>query len=161
MTREPLRTGRPGASAVADGGRDGARNLGRERHRILRELRRELERHPAVEHAIGAPDGRFRELHAELDPTQRFPPSSAVEHAALRIAWWPAPDDPEFAFHYSDSTGFDCGWHREPNPHVDGKTHYQERDSATDDYEYEPVTFDATTPTRLLWSVLDRLTNRV
>ena len=142
--------------ATTDGGRDDTRNLGRERHRILRELQRELECHPAVQYVSGTPDGKFRELHVELDPTL-----FGVEHATLRVAWWPASDDPEFAFHYSDNTGFDCGWHREPNPHVDGKTHYQERDTPTDDYEYESVSFDAATPTRILWSVLDRLTNRV
>lgn len=152
MTDEP----QPRGPAVTDGGRDGAHDLGRERHRVLRELRRELERHPAVQHASGTPDGKFRELHAELDPALLD-----GERATLRVAWWPAPDDPEFAFHYSDSTGFDCGWHREPNPHVDGKTHYQERDAPTEDYEYEPVTFTGEAPTRILWSVLDRLADRV
>ncbi|CCQ32664.1 hypothetical protein HTIA_0519 [Halorhabdus tiamatea SARL4B] len=70
------------------------------------------------------------------------------------------PDDPGYVFHYSDDTGFDCGWHREPNPHVDGKLHYQERSSA-ESYQYESVSFSAETPPRILWTVLDRLTDRL
>ncbi|MFC7156253.1 hypothetical protein ACFQPA_12450 [Halomarina halobia] len=150
-------SGREAVAAVADDGRDSTRDLGQERHRILRELRRELERHPAVQRARGVPDGKFRELHADLDPTAL---GRGAERATLRVAWWPAPDDPGFAFHYSDSTGFDCGWHREPNPHVEGKTHYQERD-APDGYEYETATFGGETPSRTLWAVLDRLTDRL
>lgn len=137
---------------------NGGRDLGQERHRILRVLQRELERHPAVRHARGIPDGRFRELRADLDPAVL---GRDVEEAVLRVAWWPAPDRAEFAFHYRDSSGFDCGWHREPNPHVDGWTHYQERPGPVAAYRYEPVSFVAETPPRILWEVLDRLTERL
>lgn len=146
-----------GSNALADGGRTPSRDPGQERHRILRELRRELERHPAVVHARGIPDEKFRELSADLDPTVL---GRDAERATLRVSWWPAGDEAEFSFHYSDSTGFDCGWHREPNPHVAGKTHYQERTSSDEPYEYESITFAATTPPRILWAVLDRLDRR-
>lgn len=146
------------ATALSDGGRDPSRDLGQERHRILRELRRELQRHPAVEAIRAVPDGQFRELRAALDPAAF---DRDAETASLRVTWWPAPDDPEFVFHYSDSTGFDCGWHHEPNPHVDGRTHYQERSSPEDAYEYEAVSLPTRTPSRLLWTVLDRLTDRL
>jgi hypothetical protein len=141
---------------TTDGGRSD--DHGRERHRVLRELRRELERHPAVQQVAGTPANEYRELHATL--------YSAVlgvdaDEATLRVTWWPAPDDPEYAFHYSDDTGFDCGWHREPNPHVDGKLHYQERSGPGEPYEYESVSFAADTPPRILWAVLDRLTDRL
>jgi hypothetical protein len=141
---------------IADGGNSD--NLGRERHRILRELRRELERHPAVKRVTGSPADKYRELRATLDP--KVLGVEAAE-ATLRVTWWPAPDDPEYAFHYSDDTGFDCGWHREPNPHVDEKLHYQERGSTDEPYEYESVSFPAQTPPRILWTVLDELTDRV
>lgn len=145
-------------TACSDGGRDSTRNLGQERHRILRELQRELRRHPGVEAVRGVPDGRFRELRAQLD-------SSAfgrdAHRASLRVAWWHAPDDPEFVFHYSESSGFDCGWHRAPNPHVDGKCHYQERGSPGDAYDYEEFSPPTMVPTRLLWTVLDRLAGRL
>jgi len=141
---------------ATDGGNSGGR--GRERHRILRELRRELERHPAVRRVTGSPDDRYRELRATLDSGVL---GADDEEATLRVTWWPAPDDPEYAFHYSDDTGFDCGWHREPNPHVDGKLHYQERPSPDESYRYEPVSLSAETPPRVLWTVLDRLADRL
>lgn len=142
--------------AVTDGGDPDA--PGRERHRILRELQRELGRHPVVHRVTGTPDEAYRELRAALDTAVL---GVDAREATLRVTWWPDPDDPEYAFHYSDDTGFDCGWHREPNPHVDGKLHYQERTSPDEPYEYEPVSFAADTPPRTLWTVLDRLTDRL
>lgn len=141
---------------VTDGGNSD--DLGQERHRILRELQHELERHPAVQCVTGSPDDKYRELRATLDPAVL---GVEAEEATLLVTWWPAPNDPEYAFHYSDDSGFDCGWHREPNPHVDGKLHYQERSSADEPYEYESVSFSSDTPPRVLWTVLDRLTDRV
>lgn len=144
--------------AMADGGRDSSRDLGQERHRILRELRQEILRHPAVTDVMGVPDGQFRELRAELD-SAAF--DRDAETASLRVAWWPTPDDPSFVFHYSESSGFDCGWHREENPHVDGKIHYQERAAPDASYEYEAISLPTLTPTRLCWTVLDRLAVRL
>jgi len=144
------------AAVATDGGDPD--DLGRKRHRILRELQRELERHPAVRRVTGDPDGAYRELRATIDTDVL---GTDADGATLRVAWWPDPDDPEYAFHYSDDTGFDCGWHREPNPHVDGTLHYQERPSPEDAYEYEPVSFSADTPPRILWTVLDRLSDRI
>ncbi|WP_008527343.1 hypothetical protein [Halorhabdus tiamatea] len=140
---------------VTDGGNSD--DLGQQRHRILRELRRELERHPAVQRVNGSPADSVSELRATLDPGIL---GADAEEATLRVTWWPMPDDPGYVFHYSDDTGFDCGWHREPNPHVDGKLHYQERSSA-ESYQYESVSFSAETPPRILWTVLDRLTDRL
>lgn len=144
------------AVVATDGGNPDDR--GQKRHRILRELQRELERHPAVRRVVGHPDDTYRELRAHLDTAVL---GVAADSATLRVTWWPAPDDPEYTFHYSDDTGFDCGWHREPNPHVDGKLHYQERRSSDEPYEYESVSFSAETPPRILWTVLDRLTVRI
>lgn len=145
-----------GSATSTDGGNSD--DLGQTRHRILRELQRELERHPVVRRVTGSPDNRYRELRATLDPEAL---GIEAETASLRVTWWPAPDDPEYAFHYSDNSGFDCGWHRESNPHVDGKLHYQERQSAEESYEYEPVSFAAETPPRILWTVLNRLAGRL
>jgi hypothetical protein len=147
-----------GVVAVPDGGRDPDRNHGRERHRILRQLRRELERHPAIRSVRGVPDGRFRELRAEIDPAA-FDRDAAS--ATLRVAWWPAPEDPEFVFHYSESTGFDCGWHREVNPDVEGMAHYQERGGLDEAYESEAVELPTLVPTRLCWTILERLEDRL
>jgi hypothetical protein len=134
-------------------------DFGALRHRILTEIRRELARHPAVESVQGVPSGPQRELRATLRPGAF---DREVEEATLRVAWWPAPEgDPSFVFHYSDHTGFDCGFHREPNPHVDGATHYQERPAPDEDYRYESISVDAETPPRLCWELLDRLADRL
>lgn len=88
-----------------------------DRHRILREVVRELGRHPVVVDVRGHPPSTFTEVRATLAP-ERWGHDAA--EATLRVTWRPL-DPPEFAFHYSEP-GFDCGWHREPNPHVDGDT---------------------------------------
>lgn len=154
--RRAVATGR--LPTAPDGGGDPPRNLGQERHRILRELRRELRRHPAVESVRGLPNGKFRELRAEVDPAAF---DREADSASLRVSWWPAPDEPDYVFHYSERSGFDCGWHREANPHVDGKLHYQERSEPDDEYEYEAVSMPTGVPTRLCWVVLDRLAERL
>jgi hypothetical protein len=78
--------------------------------------------------------------------------------ATLRVTWRPL-DPPEFAFHYSEP-GFDCGWHREPNPHVDGEIHYQER-AESEKYSYESVDLDGDTAVELVWEVTERLRERL
>lgn len=52
-------------------------------------------------------------------------------------------------FRYHDSTGRDFGQHREPDPHVEGLEHYQEREPADQDYECEPTTLGADSPVEL------------
>ena len=56
-----------------------------------------------------------------------------------------------YTLHYSKPNGLDCSIHWEPNPHMDGLLHYQEREEATDAYTYEPVSFSAPSVTGLLW----------
>lgn len=128
-----------------------------DRHRILRDLLRELDRHPVVSTARGHPPNLFTEARADL-AVERW--GIPAEGATLRVTWFPG-ERPQFTFHYHDETGFDCGWHCEPNPHVDGWTHYQERDGPDEPYSYEPVSFEADTPTTLVWEVLDRLRDRL
>lgn len=133
------------------------------RHRTLTELKRAIARHPAVDLATGVRSdaGRFRELDIAFDPLIL---GVDAERAGIRIEWRPRPDPAEpayFVFHYYDSTGRDLGWHREPNPHVDGLEHYQERDSSGSEYEYEPARFESQSPVDLLWDVLGRIEERV
>jgi len=133
------------------------------RHRTLTELKRTVRHHPAVDIATGAQtdNGRFRELEVAFDPLIL---GVDVDHVALRIEWRPRPDPTEpayFVFHYHDSTGRDFGWHREPNPHVGGLEHYQERDSPDQEYNYEPARFDADSPVDLLWEILGRIEKQV
>ena len=133
------------------------------RHRTLSELKRTVQRHLAVVTATGArgSKGRFRELTVTFDPKIL---GTDADEAGLRIVWRPRPDPSEtayFVFHYHESTGRDFGWHREPNDHVDGLEHYQERQATDAPYEYEAVRFDATSPVELVWEILGRIEQRV
>lgn len=155
---------------------DGGTTSGRDRHRILRELRGELARHPAVLSVEGEPPTEYRELQATLAPSWF---GRSGETASLRMTWIPDPSPgPEesdrtsdvwmrtpiqayYTVHYSEPSGFDCGFHCEPNPHIDGLLHYQERDEVDDCYTYEPASFDARSVSGLVWEVMDGLANRL
>ncbi len=155
---------------------DGGTNSGPDRHRILRELRGELTRHPAVRSVEGEPPEEYRELRATLDPSW-FGRGAAT--ASLRVTWIPEPSPgPEasdrandtwmrtpirayYTLHYSESDGLDCGFHCEPNPHVDGLLHYQKRGDENDTYSYEPVSFDARSVAGLLWEMMDALIDQI
>lgn len=155
---------------------DGGANSGQDRHRILRELRGELGRHPAVRSVDGDPPDLYRELRAALNPSWF---GRATETASLRVTWIPDPSPgPEasdratdtwirtpirayYTLHYSESSGLDCGFHCEPNPHVDGLLHYQERAGGNEVYTYEPISFSARSATGLLWEMMDALGDRL
>lgn len=132
---------------------DGGTPFSNDRHRILREVIEALRRHPVVVDVGGYPPSTFTEVRATLAPNRW---GHETESATLRVTWQPI-DPPEFAFHYSEA-GFDRGWHREPNPHVDGDAHYQERDGP---YRYEPISFDGDTAPELVWEVMERLEQRL
>jgi len=150
-----------GYRVVADG--PAGESPAERRHRTLTELKRTIARHPAVDIATGVRSdaGRFRELNIVFDPLVL---GVDADRAGIRIEWRPRadPTDPAyFVFHYYDSTGRDFGWHREPNPHVDGLEHYQGRESPESGYEYEPVRFESRSPVELLWDILGRIEERV
>jgi hypothetical protein len=145
---------------LADGPRD--ESPAEIRHRTLTELERTVRQHPAVDVAAGVDDddGRFRELDVDFDPRIL---GVDTERATLRIEWRPRPDPTEpayFVFHYSDATGRDFGWHREPNPHVDRLEHFQKRDSPDAECQYEPAYFDSQSPVELCWDILGRIEQR-
>ena len=155
---------------------DGGIDPGRDRHQMLRELRGELARHPAVRSVEGEPLNESRELQAILDPSWF---GRRAETASLRVTLIPDPSpDPEvsdrandvwmrtpiqayYTLHYSEPDDLDCGFHCEPNPHVDGLLHYQERDDTDDAYTYEPASFGARSVTGLLWEMMDALADRL
>ncbi|MFO7925929.1 hypothetical protein [Natronomonas sp.] len=66
-----------------------------------------------------------------------------------------------YTLHYSEQDAFDCEFHCEPNPHVDGLLHYQVREDTNDAYTYEMVSFDARSVSGLLWEMMDALANRL
>jgi hypothetical protein len=64
-------------------------------------------------------------------------------------------------YDYSESSGFDCGWHLEPNPQVSRHLHSQERESPDETYAYDEFTLTATSVVGVLWEVLDSLETRL
>ncbi|WP_227379104.1 hypothetical protein [Haladaptatus halobius] len=156
-----------------DGGSRTENESAEKRHRILRVLREQLARHPATTNAHGIPDGFYAEVQAEVDP-EYF--ERDADQATLRVTWQPNPAFPpgtgledrkrtsltaNFAFHYSESSGFDWGWHLEPNPHVSGHLHAQERETPDENYAYYEFTLNATSAVGVLWEVLDALEARL
>ena len=136
---------------------DGGYDAGEASHSALLEIRRSAQRHPAVQQAQGQPPSLFTRVRIDLDPTVL---GGSASSGAMTIRWFAGDTreaHPEFSFHYSDVSGFDCGWHHEPNPHVDGWAHYQERASLDTGYDYTSVSFGSTQPVRVLWEVLERL----
>lgn len=155
---------------------DGGEGAGRARHRILRELRSELLRHPTVQSIEGEPPDEYRELRATLDSAWFGRPADV---ASLRVTQIPNPHPgPEasdrasdtwartsirayYTFHYSESSGFGCGFHCKPDPHVDGLLHCQERENTDSAYSYEPVSFNARSASGLLWELFDAFDERL
>ena len=129
----------------------GGYDPGQASHAALLEIRRTLRRHPAVLDAYADPPAQFTQVQADVDPRVL---GGTSESGSLTVRWYAgmsAEASPEFVFHYSDESGFDRGWHHEPNPHVDGRSHYQERGDSDDDYSYEPVTFGSEVLVRVCW----------
>lgn len=85
------------------------------------------------------------------------------DEAALQVNWWPQLEgDDWFQIHYADATGFDCGWHRQANDHVDGLDHFQWREDPDGEYDYHSVGFEANNPVGILWEIVDeRLVERI
>ena len=84
------------------------------------------------------------------------------DEAYIQVDWWPQPNGKVswFEIHYVESDGFDCGWHRHANDHVNGLDHFQERESPEEAYQYRAVSFNTDNPVGILWVVVDeRLQN--
>jgi len=104
--------------------------------------------------AQGFPDEEFTNVVAELDAVV-----VGREDATLTVRWFAGEQpesDPGFSFHYSGPDA-DFGWHHEPNPHVDGWSHFQRREQWGSAYRYEPHSFASLAPVRVVWEVLAKL----
>ncbi len=138
---------------VFDGGHD-SRQIA---HEALRQIRRGLNRHPVITSVEGLPhDTLHTELRAEIEPSHI---GADTPSGTLTVRWFVTEPNarPEFIFHYSDESGFDCGWHHHEQDHVMGWGHYQERESETDDYSYQRFQFGSQEPSRVVWEILDEL----
>lgn len=142
-------------------GRDRSYDPAAVSHRALRGIRQALERHPAIETARGFPETSHSHVVAQLDAS---PFGLDVEDATLTVRWFAGESSdsrPQFSFHYSDATSGDFGWHHEPNPHVEGWGHFQERTNPEMTYSYEPHTFSSLNPARVVWEVMSLLASRL
>lgn len=142
------------------GGDDSSYDPADASHRALRGIQRELERHPAVATVRGFPSGEYTQVVAHV-ATARF--GIDADDATLTVRWFAGETPgarPEFSFHYSDGTG-EVGWHHEPNPHVDGWGHVQERAAPEAEYSYDPHTFASKNPTRVVWEAMSLLSSRL
>ena len=136
---------------------DGGHNLRQASHEALRQIRTQLQRHPLITRVEGVPhDTLHKELRAIVDPSAI---GTETRSGTLTVRWFVGEtDDPvRFTFHYSDESGFDCGWHHHEQEHVDGLGHYQQRQRASEEYVYEGFQFGSTEPARVVWEVLEEL----
>jgi len=126
-------------------------------HEALTQIRTALTRHPAITTVEGLPhDTLYTTLEATVEPSYigaDRPPGT------LTVRWFvdTTVEGPRFTFHYTDDSGFDCGWHNHEQDHVEGIGHYQERSHPEDAYTYSPHHFNSREPARLTWSVLSQL----
>lgn len=149
---------------ISDGG-DSTTLSGRRRY-IFHILRAELNHHPATKDVMrtSTRDITDSNLIATLD-TDILADGLVPGSAKLEVNWWthpPAYAD-QFTFHYVESTGYDCGWHRQPHP---GESeipfdHFQQRGSPDDEYKYQAVDFQEETPAGLVWEVTTTRLERV
>lgn len=125
-------------------------------HRALHAIDTALSRHPSVQATERFPEEPSTQIVARLD-ADAF--TAASEPATLTVRWFAGETrqaDPTFSFHYSDPET-DFGWHYEPNPHVDGRGHFQRAESSGDDYTYRPYSFASLEPARVVWEMCSRL----
>lgn len=133
--------------------------VGSARRRIQQRVRQHLKGIPGITNVRFEESGTGIGYQIRCDVDTMVFANGVVncDEAYLQVNWWPQVDDESsrFQIHYVESTGFDCGWHRQENDHVDGLDHYQERVGSDEGYAYEAVTFESENPVGLLWEVVD------
>ncbi len=141
--------------------------VGDGRNQIQRSLATNLKKVPGIESVRyeNSQVGVEHQLVGDIDTSIFAEGIITAETATVQINWWPLHDDEDrnwYQFHYYESDGFDCGWHRHDNNHVDGLDHYQERQSPDDEYEYYTFQPHFSNPVGLLWEIVDdRLVSRL
>lgn len=132
--------------------------LGESNPAVLRVLKDVLERQPEVVDVRYEPDViQKRRLGAEV-ATARVEPPTGPEPPRIEVRWSTTHPRDQFHVDYADpNTGFHCGWHRDGDHPELGTTHFQYRLPGAETTTHEPASFDADTPTRILWTCLERL----
>lgn len=132
---------------------------GRQRRLIQSRLHENLGKIPGIASVryedIGS--GIANQVRGDIDTRIFADGLISADEAYVQVNWWPQPkDEPSwFQIHYTESSGFDCGWHRHVDDHVDGLDHYQQRESPEEEYQYRAVKFEAENPIGNLCEVVD------
>lgn len=146
------------AALISDGGSDSVKISGR-RSRIFDRLQVNLNHHPATKTVAVRPtrDKKDRKLVAKFDTDILVEGIIDAEWTKFEINWWTQPIGikDQFKFHYIESSGYDCGWHRQPHPNESEIPfdHFQQRLSPESDYQYQEIDFQEDTPIGLLWEI--------
>lgn len=149
-----------GNTLVLDGGSSSVKLSGR-RGRIMDQVRVNLRHYPATEHTAYSKtrDGRDSKLVATFNTDIFVDGVVEADDASLEVTWWTHPPgiDDQFKFHYIESAGYDCGWHRQPHPDRDEIPfdHFQQRADPEDEYQYQGVNFIEESPVGLVWEILE------
>lgn len=144
---------------VADGGSQPI-NLSGRRSRIMDQLRVNLRNHPATDYVAYEPtrDGLDSKIVVDFDTDIYVDGLIEAETAHLEVTWWTHPigTKDQFKFHYIESTGYDCGWHRQPHPERDEIPfdHFQQRADPQNEYQYQAVEFNDDHPVGLVWEIV-------
>lgn len=128
---------------------------------LYEQLRRDvLERVPQIVEVRYLSDVvEARELRATFDP-DRLEPPTGPESPRLDIEWVRSETDDWFRVDFSDpNTGFHAGWHQDEDHPDLGRTHFQY--SVDNEVEYRSVSFRHTTPSLILWEIVERLLEEV
>lgn len=157
MGGPPTPSGPTGVPLSPNGGR---------RNRSLSIVKENLKKVPCVDVVEWVPTriGVDLQLRATIDCQIFADGRVTADDVYISVNWWPQPDDglAHFKYHYVESSGYNCGWHRQPNDHVDGLDHFQESEGDEDGYRYEPISFDFDNPVGLTWEIAgDRLESRI
>lgn len=111
-----------GDTLVVDGGSSSVKLSGR-RGRVMDQIRVNLHHYPATEYAAykKTRDGMDSKLVSEFNTDILADGVVEAEDARIEVTWWTHPPETadQFKFHYIESAGYDCGWHRQPHPDRD------------------------------------------
>lgn len=102
-----------------------------------------------------------RYLEASMHP-ERVDPPIGPDDPIVTVKWTQNSPHDEFRIDYTDpNISFHCGWHQDDDHPEYGDIHFQYDHLGLDEPVYEAVSFDATTPPRILWEILDQLFTNV
>jgi len=133
--------------------------MGRTRSRTYNRLFTNLKKVPGVKNVRHERSGTGvdYEIVGDLDTSIFADGVIPCDGARVKVNWWTHADEETawFQFHYWDEIGLDCGWHRQPNDHVDGIDHMQYRSDSADEYTYESVEVEFDNAIGLMWEIVD------